>query len=107
MDPEKEKAFELEDLIAQLEKDGGYFLNFLKIRDLEAGIIVLHPGEEDTRGSHATDELYYVIEGKGFMEFGKNKRSVKKGSILFVPSKMHHRFYGNRENLVVLYMFAE
>ena len=107
MDPEKEKAFELEDLIAQLEKDGGYFLNFLKIRDLEAGIIVLHPGEEDTQEPHATDELYYVIEGRGFMELGKNKRSVKKGSILFVPAKMHHRFYGNKENLVVLYIFAE
>ena len=107
MDPEKEKAFELGDLIAQLEKDGGYFLNFLKVRDLEAGIIVLHPGEEDTQEPHATNELYYVIEGKGFMELGKKKQSVKTGSILFVPAKMHHRFYGNKENLVVLYMFAE
>ena len=103
----QEKAFELQDLVAQLEKDGGYYLDFLKIRHLEAGIIVLHPGENDIQEPHSTDELYYVIEGKGFVELGKNKRPVKKGSIIFVPAKMRHRFYDSMENLVILYMFAE
>ncbi len=104
----EEKVFELEDLVAQLEKEGGYFLDFLKIRNLEAGIIVLHPGEKDTQEPHSADELYYVIEGSGFMELGRSKwQPVKKGSIIFVPAGMHHRFYGNTEDLVVLYMFAE
>jgi len=103
----EEKTFELEDLVAQLEKEGGYFLDFLKIRDLEAGIIVLHSGEEDTQEPHSADELYYVIEGSGFMELGKSKWPVKKGSIIFVPARMHHKFYGNEEDLIVLYMFAE
>jgi mannose-6-phosphate isomerase-like protein (cupin superfamily) len=103
----KEKAFELQDLVAQLEKEGGYFLDFLKVCDLEAGIIVLHQGEKDTQEPHSTDELYYVIEGSGFIELGKGKRPIKKGSIIFVPARMHHRFYGNKEDLVVLYVFAE
>jgi mannose-6-phosphate isomerase-like protein (cupin superfamily) len=68
---------------------------------------VLRPGEEDTQEPHSADELYYVIEGSGFMELGKSKKPVKKGSIIFVPAKMRHRFYGNKEDLVVLYMFAE
>jgi mannose-6-phosphate isomerase-like protein (cupin superfamily) len=103
----EEKIFELGDLVARLEKEGGYFLDFLKVRDLEAGIIVLHPGEEDTQEPHSADELYYVIEGSGFLELGKDKRPVKKGSIVFVPAGMHHKFYGNSEDLVVLYVFAE
>lgn len=103
----EEKIFELQDLVSRLKKEGGYFLDFLKVRDLEAGIIVLHPDEEDTQEPHSADELYYVIEGSGFMELGKSRRPVKKGSIIFVPAKMHHRFYGNKEDLVVLYMFAE
>jgi mannose-6-phosphate isomerase-like protein (cupin superfamily) len=103
----EEKTFELKDLVRQLEKEGGYFLDFLKVRDLEAGVIVLHPGVEDTQEPHSADELYYVIEGSGFMELGKSKRPVRKGSIVFVPAKMHHRFYGNKEDLIVLYMFAE
>lgn len=103
----EEKVFELQDLVSKLGKEGGYFLDFLKIRDLEAGIIVLHAGEEDTQEPHSADELYYVIEGSGFIELGRNRKSVKKGSVIFVPAKMQHRFYGNKEDLIVLYMFAE
>lgn len=103
----EEKVFELQDLISRLEKERGYFLDFLKICDMEAGIIVLHPGEEDTQEPHPADELYYVIEGSGYMELGKRRRPVKKGSIIFVPAKMRHRFYGNKENLIILYVFAE
>ena len=103
----EEKTFELGDLVARLEKEDGYFLDFLKVRDLEAGIIVLHPGGEDTQEPHSADELYYVIEGSGFLELGKGKRPIKQGSIVFVPAGMHHKFYGNKEDLVVLYMFAE
>jgi mannose-6-phosphate isomerase-like protein (cupin superfamily) len=103
----EERTFELQDLVKKLEKEGGYFLDFLKVCDFEAGIIVLHPGEEDTQEPHSADELYYIIEGSGFMELGKSKRAVRKGSIVFVPAEMHHRFYGNKENLIVLYMFAE
>jgi mannose-6-phosphate isomerase-like protein (cupin superfamily) len=102
-----EKVFEMQDLVKQLEKEGGYFQDFLKVRDLEAGIIVLHPGEKDTQEPHSADELYYVIEGTGFIELGKTNKPVKKGSIIFVPAGLHHRFYGNKEDLVVLYMFAE
>lgn len=103
----EQRIFELQDLVEKLEKEGGYFLDFLKVRNLEAGIIVLHPGEKDAQEPHSADELYYTIEGSGYMELGKNKRAVKKGSIVFVPARMHHRFYGNKEDLVLLYMFAQ
>jgi mannose-6-phosphate isomerase-like protein (cupin superfamily) len=101
------KTFQLQDLIAELKKEGGYFFNFLKLRNLEAGIIVLRPGEQDTQEPHRADELYYVIEGSGLIELGKGRHRVKKGSIIFVPAGMRHRFYGNMENLIALYMFAE
>jgi mannose-6-phosphate isomerase-like protein (cupin superfamily) len=103
----EEKTFELASLVARLEKEGGYFLDFLKIRDLEAGIIVLHPGEKDTQEPHSADELYYVIQGSGMMELGKIKKSICQGSIVFVPAGLRHKFYGNSEDLVVLYVFAE
>ena len=100
------KAFELADLSKRLEKQGGYYLDFLKVRNLEAGIIVLHPDEADTQEPHSADELYYVIKGSGSMELGKKTIAVKEGSIVFVPAGLHHRFYGNTTDLVVLYMFA-
>jgi mannose-6-phosphate isomerase-like protein (cupin superfamily) len=103
----EEKVFDLQNLLTQLENKGGYFLDFLKVRNLEAGIIVLHPEQEDTQEPHSADELYYIIEGTGSMELGKMIISVKKGSMVFVPARLPHKFYGNKEDLVVLYMFAE
>jgi mannose-6-phosphate isomerase-like protein (cupin superfamily) len=100
------RKFELSDLTAQLKEEGGYFLDFLKVRNLEAGIIVLGPNEKDTQEPHSEDELYYVISGSGWMELGAKKTPVNEGSIIFVPKGMHHRFYGNDTDLVVLYMFA-
>jgi len=100
------RVFELAQLATRLEKEGGYFLDFLKVRNLEAGIIVLHPNEADTQEPHSDDELYYVIEGNAWMEIGKKKIQVKEGSIIFIPAGLRHRFYGNVVDLVVLYMFA-
>lgn len=100
------RVFELAQLASKLDKEGGYFLDFLKVRNLEAGIIVLHPNEADTQEPHSDDELYYVIKGNAWMEIGKKKIQVKESSIIFIPAGMQHRFYGNVVDLVVLYMFA-
>ena len=102
---EKEQAFELDDLLSRIGDDE-YFNDFLRVRDLEAGVLRLRPGEEDTQTPHDADELYYVVEGSGYLEAGNERRAVKKGSIVFVPAKMPHHFYGNRDLLIVLYMFA-
>ena len=103
----EEKIFQLGDLVEVLKREGEYFLEFLKIRDLEAGIIVLHPADHDTQESHPADELYYVIEGSGLIKLGTLEKSIRKGSIIFVPAGVYHKFYGNKEDLVVLYVFAE
>lgn len=100
------RVFDLAELISRLDKEGGYFLDFLRVRGLESGVIVLRPGVADTQEPHSEDELYYVIRGSGFMELGKKKLQIREGSIVFVPAGLHHRFYGNENDLVVLYMFA-
>ena len=100
------KVFELPGLLSRLAKEGGYFLDFLKVRNLEAGVIVLHPNETDTQEPHSDDELYFVIRGEGWVQMGKKKIRVEEGSIIFIPAGMEHKFYGNDVNLVVLYVFA-
>jgi mannose-6-phosphate isomerase-like protein (cupin superfamily) len=104
----KEKAqwFELDNMLSQIGDDE-YFNDFLRVRRLEAGVLRLRPGEKDTQTPHDADELYYVVEGSSYLEAGGERKAVKKGSIVFVPAKMPHHFYGNKDLLVVLYMFAE
>jgi mannose-6-phosphate isomerase-like protein (cupin superfamily) len=50
--------------------------------------------------------VYFVIEGKGFIEINNSIYKVKKGTIIFVPAESKHRFYGNDQDLVVLYVFG-
>lgn len=103
---EKAQSFELDDLLAKIGDDE-YFNDFLRVRDLEAGVLRLRPGEEDTQTPHDADELYYVVQGSGYIWVGGEHKAVKKGSIVFVPAKVSHYFYGNSDLLIVLYIFAE
>jgi mannose-6-phosphate isomerase-like protein (cupin superfamily) len=100
------QGFELDDILSKIENDS-YWVDFIKVRHLEAGVLRLYPGEEDTQCPHDADELYFVVEGTGFVSLGKESRAVKRGSVLFVPAQMPHHFYGNRDTLIVLYIFAE
>lgn len=104
------KVFDIENILAQLEKDKKgdssiYFLDFLHNDSFEAGIIRLSPGQKDTQGAHSADELYYVIEGDGFIRILQEDHMVQKGSCIFVPSNTKHYFHGNNKELVVLYVF--
>ena len=106
MKGEKGRTFDLDDLVSQIQKDN-YWVDFLKVRRMEAVVLRLKPGEEDTQEPHDADELYYVAQGSGFIEVGKEDKPVKVGSVIFVPAHVPHHFYGNKDLLVVLYVFSE
>lgn len=106
MKGEKSRTFDINDLASKIPADN-YWVDFLKVRRMEAGVLVLKPGEEDTQEPHDSDELYYVAKGSGFVEVGKERTPVKEGSVIFVPVHVPHHFYGNKEALVVLYVFSE
>ncbi|MGC2683100.1 MAG: hypothetical protein WA323_14645 [Candidatus Nitrosopolaris sp.] len=85
------KVFELNKLLSELDGQGGYFIDFISTRGIQAGVIRLHPGENDSQEPHSVDEVYYVIEGNGFIKLdGKD-------------AKAGYRFHGNKEDLVIFY----
>ena len=71
----------------------------------DAGLLRLNPGEKDTQGSHLADEIYFVIEGEGHIQIQDKSHRIKQGSCIFIPSKTKHHFHGNKDRLVVLYVF--
>jgi mannose-6-phosphate isomerase-like protein (cupin superfamily) len=97
------KVFELNNLLSELEDQEGYFIDFISTRGIQSGIIRLHPGENDTQEPHSVDEVYYVIEGNGFINLKGKDHEIKQGTSIFVPAKADHRFHGNKEDLVVFY----
>ena len=97
------KVFELNKLLSELEGQGGYFINFISTMGIQAGIIRLHPGENDIQEPHSVDEVYYVIEGNGFIKLNGKDHEIRQGTCIFVPAKAGHKFHGNKEDLVVFY----
>ncbi|WP_458718976.1 cupin domain-containing protein [Candidatus Nitrosocosmicus sp. R] len=99
--------YDLESVLLNLDKkdNSTYFLDFLYNNSFEVGVLRLNPGQKDTQGPHPEDELYIVMEGKGYINMVENNHEIRKGSCIFVPSKTKHYFHGNKEQLVVLYIF--
>jgi mannose-6-phosphate isomerase-like protein (cupin superfamily) len=107
-----ENIYETNKVIAQIEFNDenineNYFLDFLQTHSFDVGILVLKPGQKDIQKPHSQDELYYIIEGNGFIEIGNTTRSFHSGSCIFIPSNTHHRFFDNISRIVVLYVFSK
>ena len=63
-----EELYELDHLLSELEDHGKYFKDFISPDGIEAGIILLHPNEDDIQDPHSVDEVYYVIKGMGILK---------------------------------------
>jgi len=100
------KLFELNKVLSELEGQGGYFINFVSTKGIQAGIIRLHPGENDTQEAHSVDEVYYVIQGNGFIKLHGKDHQIREGTSIFVPAKADHRFHGNKQDLVIFYVLG-
>lgn len=101
-----EEIFDTKKILLELNKKGSnYFTDFLHNGSFESGILKLSPGQKDIQGPHSADELYFVIEGNGFIKILQKDYKIEKGSCIFVPSNTNHHFHGNEGNLVVLYVF--
>jgi mannose-6-phosphate isomerase-like protein (cupin superfamily) len=81
----KSNIYELNNLLAELEDQGRYFIDFISTRGIQAGIIRLHAGENDTQEPHTVDEVYYVIEGNGFIKLEGKDHQISEGTCIFVP----------------------
>jgi mannose-6-phosphate isomerase-like protein (cupin superfamily) len=68
--------------------------------------LFLKPGEEDTQLPHTNDEVYYVIEGNGFLKIKNKDYKVSKDKLFFVAKNVEHYFHGNTAELKVLYFFG-
>jgi mannose-6-phosphate isomerase-like protein (cupin superfamily) len=100
------EAFEVQELIARGEAGGDRYLEFLRVADLSAGVYRLPAGGTDPQSPHGEDEVYCVLSGRARMRVGGEDRSVKAGSLIYVPKQAEHKFHSIEEDLSVLVFFA-
>lgn len=102
-----EELYELDHLLSELEDHGKYFKDFISTDGIEAGIILLHPNEDDIQEPHSVDEVYYVIKGDGYIEINGKDHPVKQGIFIFVPAATEHRFHHNSQDLIIFYVLGK
>lgn len=99
-------AWELNELEHDRVATGRLYHEFLTVPDLSAGLYVLDAGATDPQSPHTEDELYYVVEGRGWITVGDEEREVKAGSLVYVAAQVPHRFHDITERLVILVAFG-
>ena len=84
-----------------------YFLDIMHTNSFEVGILRLNPGQKDTQGPHSANELYFVVEGEGLITIQGKDHDIRKGSCIFIPAETKHYFHGNKDRLIVIYIFSK
>ena len=102
-----EKIIDIREIYSKMDFENSDFLNFFDLRHLQAGILRLKPGESDTQEPHSSDEIYLVLEGNGFIEIGKKAYILNKDLFIYVPANVNHKFYGNTQEILVVYFFSD
>jgi mannose-6-phosphate isomerase-like protein (cupin superfamily) len=100
------KVFRLDDLEAERAANDGAYLRFLRERNMSAGLYALAAGELDPQKPHAQDEIYLVVSGRAAITVGEETTYVGRGSVVYVPAGVAHRFHHITEDLRVLVVFS-
>jgi mannose-6-phosphate isomerase-like protein (cupin superfamily) len=97
---------EIADLLTAAREATKPYFEFLRVPSMSLGIYTLPAAGEDPQSPHQEDEVYYVIEGRATIRVGNEDRDVSRGSVVFVPARVAHRFHSIREKVSLLVIFA-
>ncbi|WP_133911159.1 cupin domain-containing protein [Streptomyces sp. NBC_00582] len=100
------KAFRLDELEAERASNDGAYLQFLRERNMSVGLYALNAGEHDPQNPHQQDEVYFVVSGRASITVGLETTQVARGSVVYVPAGVAHKFHHISEDLRVLVVFS-
>ncbi|MET9253671.1 cupin domain-containing protein [Streptomyces sp. NPDC048182] len=100
------KAFRLDELEAERAANDGAYLQFLRERNMSVGLYALDAGAADPQRPHAQDEVYFVVSGRASITVGPETTQVARGSVVYVPAGVVHKFHHISEDLRVLVVFS-
>ncbi|MFI9393279.1 cupin domain-containing protein [Streptomyces bauhiniae] len=100
------KVFRLDDLEAERAANEGAYLQFLRERNMSVGLYALDAGSHDPQQPHLQDEVYFVVSGRASVSVGLETTEVARGSVVYVPAGVSHKFHHISEDLRVLVVFS-
>jgi len=100
------KAFRLDELDAERAANSGAYLQFVKERNMSVGLYALDAGALDPQQPHQQDEVYFVVSGRASITVGVETTQVGRGSVVYVPAGVPHKFHHITEDLRVMVVFS-
>ncbi|WP_159769923.1 cupin domain-containing protein [Streptomyces sp. HM190] len=100
------KAFRLDELETERAANDGAYLQFLRERNMSVGLYALDAGELDLQRPHSQDEVYLVVSGRASLTVGLETTQVARGSVVYVPAGVAHKFHHITEDLRVVVVFS-
>ncbi|MBX9360017.1 MULTISPECIES: cupin domain-containing protein [Actinomycetes] len=100
------KAFRLDELEAERAANEGAYLQFLREQNMSVGLYALDAGEQDPQKPHNQDEVYFIVSGRAAITVGLETTQVARGSVVYVPAGVAHKFHHITEDLRVLVVFS-
>ena len=100
------QTFVLGVVLAERARAGERFHEFLRVPALSAGLYVLPVGGSDLQSPHAEDELSVVVRGRAVLDVDGVDVPVSPESVVYVPTRVPHRFHTITEELSELVCFA-
>lgn len=78
------------------------------LKDLNLSLTELNPGKETAGHSHKeADEVYVFIDGKGRIEIGEERTSVKGGDVVAIPGGKFHKVFNEGEGILSFWSIFE
>ncbi|CAM5377332.1 Cupin domain-containing protein OS=Streptomyces tendae OX=1932 GN=GUR47_21235 PE=4 SV=1 [Streptomyces tendae] len=100
------KAFRLDELEAERAANDGAYLQFLRERNMSVGLYALDAGAQRPAAAARQDEVYFVVSGRAAITVGMETTQVARGSVVYVPAGVAHKFHHISEDLRVLVVFS-
>jgi mannose-6-phosphate isomerase-like protein (cupin superfamily) len=100
------KAFRLDELEAERAANDGAYLQFVREPNMSVGLYALDAGESDPQRPHRQDEVYFVVSGRASITVGMETTQVSRGSVVYVPAGVAHKFHHITEDLRVMVVFS-
>ena len=100
------KAFNIDDLKAQVAGTEPQFFELLRAPHMSCAIYRLPAGSKDMQAPHLEDEVYLVLEGKARVRIESTEQEVGPGTILYIKATAEHTFFNIESDLTLLAMFG-
>ncbi|QBD83415.1 cupin domain-containing protein [Ktedonosporobacter rubrisoli] len=100
---QKRRHVTLEQAQAALPEQGLRFVSMLTHGSLLVEYYA--PRGKDLQTPHTRDEIYVVMEGRGWFVNGEERHTFGPGDVIFVPAGVVHRFEDFTDDLGVWVIF--